>query len=93
MADLRIDCINKTDRASAHERIHNVGGVQNGTRWKQTETASIAAIESGQHTYYVEQPVGHRVNVIIAQLNGKKYLKTEADGEQPNNLLALPECP
>ncbi|MBA4156890.1 MAG: DUF3892 domain-containing protein [Gemmatimonadetes bacterium] len=23
---------------------------------------------------------------------GKKYLKTEADGELPNNLLSLPEC-
>ena len=22
-----------------------------------------------------------------------KYLKTESDGEQPNNLLSLPECP
>jgi hypothetical protein len=24
---------------------------------------------------------------------GNKYLKTEADGEQENNLLSLPECP
>ncbi len=24
---------------------------------------------------------------------GNKYLKTEADGEQPDNLLSLPECP
>jgi len=24
---------------------------------------------------------------------GNKYLKTVADGEQPNNLLSLPECP
>jgi hypothetical protein len=23
---------------------------------------------------------------------GHKYLKTEADGEQPDNLLSLPEC-
>ncbi|MGO7416641.1 DUF3892 domain-containing protein [Rhizobium ruizarguesonis] len=24
---------------------------------------------------------------------GNKYLKTTADGDQPNNLLSLPECP
>jgi hypothetical protein len=24
---------------------------------------------------------------------GHKYLATEADGEQPDNLLSLPECP
>jgi hypothetical protein len=24
---------------------------------------------------------------------GSKYLKPEADGEQPNNPLSLPECP
>ena len=24
---------------------------------------------------------------------GHKYLKTMADGEHPNNLLSLPECP
>jgi hypothetical protein len=23
---------------------------------------------------------------------GNKYLKTTSDGDQPNNLLALPEC-
>lgn len=25
--------------------------------------------------------------------HGNKYLKTEADGDAPNNLLNLPECP
>jgi len=30
---------------------------------------------------------------MIATRLDKKYLKTRADGEQPDNLLALPECP
>ncbi|WP_157785358.1 DUF3892 domain-containing protein, partial [Bradyrhizobium yuanmingense] len=25
--------------------------------------------------------------------NGHKYIKTKADGIQPDNLLSLPECP
>jgi len=33
------------------------------------------------------------VNVVIATSRyGNKYLKATADGDQPNNLLSLPEC-
>lgn len=35
---------------------------------------------------------GSRANVIVAIHNGNKYIKTENDGEQPNNLLSLREC-
>lgn len=36
---------------------------------------------------------GSVVSVIVAVSRfGNKYLKTEADGEHPNNLLSLPEC-
>ena len=41
----------------------------------------------------LERPAGHRVWVIVALHEGRRYIKTEADGEIPNNLLALPECP
>jgi hypothetical protein len=37
---------------------------------------------------------GQTVWVIVARsAAGNKYLKTQNDGEQPNNLLSLPECP
>jgi Protein of unknown function (DUF3892) len=36
---------------------------------------------------------GRTVAVIVAFHSGRKYLKTEADGYSPDNLLALPECP
>ena len=94
-ASVRISCINKTDRTNAHERISHIGGVNpDGTRWKLTLAAAIAGVESGEWAFYVEQPAGHRVDVIVAvSASGNKYLKTKADGEQPDNLLALPECP
>ncbi len=32
-------------------------------------------------------------NVVVAVSRfDHKYIKTEADGEQPDNLLSLPEC-
>jgi hypothetical protein len=31
--------------------------------------------------------------IIAVSPYGHKYLKTQADGEHPDNLLSLPECP
>lgn len=91
---VQVGCINKTNRSSAHERIHNIGGVNpDGTRWKMSESKAISDIKNGTYSFYVERPAGHRVDVIIATRLGVEYLKTESDGEQPDNLLALPECP
>lgn len=93
MADnVQVQCINKSDRLSAHERIRNIGGVHNGTRWKLSLEDAIAGIEDGRWRFF-SSVQGKSVWVVIASLNGRKYLKTENDGEQPNNLLALPECP
>jgi hypothetical protein len=93
MADrIQIQCINKSDRYNPHERILHVGGIHGGTRWKLSQEDAIAGIESGKWAFYVTQ-AGRTVDVIVATRLGHKYLKTVADGEQPDNLLSLPECP
>jgi hypothetical protein len=89
---LRIRCINKSDRYNPHERIRHVGGGTPGNRWRQTQQQTIREIENGEYEYYVQEG-GKTVDVIVATHNGNKYLKTKADGEQPDNLLSLPECP
>ena len=85
--DRKITCINKTNRPDPHERISHVGG----SGWRMTLDQAITAIENGTDTFHTMVD-GKRAEVIIAKHNGNKYLKTENDGEQPNNLLSLPEC-
>ena len=89
---IRVQCINKSDRDNPHERITHIGGMHEGQRWRLTEDDAVKAIESGQISFYVKEG-GHEVDVIVAQLHGRKYLKTRPDGDQPDNLLSLPECP
>jgi histone H3/H4 len=84
---LRVTCINKTDRKNPHERIRAIGG----SGWHHNESDAISYIENYTYEYYVH--VGKdTVDVIIAKHEGRKYLKTENDGIQPDNLLSLPEC-
>ena len=92
-ANIEIKCIRKTIRTDPHERIHGIGGANaDGSRWFLLLDAAIAGIEAGTYQFYTSVN-GKSVWVVIAVHNGHKYLKTEADGIHPNNLLSLPECP
>ena len=78
-----------------YERITHVGGLNpNGGRWKKTKQQVIREIDAGEWVYYVGETALTKVKVITAlSPYGNKYIKTEADGQEPNNLLSLQECP
>ena len=86
-------CINKSDRMNPHERITHIGGRNSdGAAWKITQETAITEIEAGKWSFFVSRG-GRTANVIVSVSKlGHKYLKTENDGEQPDNLLSLPEC-
>lgn len=91
---VQISCINKTPRYDPWDRIDNIGGRNpNGSRWKMSVSRAISGIDTGQWSFFVSVG-GRAVDVVVARSRyGNRYLRTVADGDQPNNLLALPECP
>ena len=89
MGRYQVTCINKRgSHYNAHERIEYIGHQSN---WKMSEDSAIRRIESRQDSFYT-MVNGRTAEVVVAVHNGRKYLKTDADGYAPNNLLALPEC-
>ncbi|MSU49176.1 MAG: DUF3892 domain-containing protein [Opitutus sp.] len=79
-------------RAYSHdplERIETIGGVNSDqTRWKLTQTAAIAAIESGTDEFFVNAGEGP-VKLVVLTHRGQKYLKTEREKTHPDDLLTL----
>lgn len=91
--DHQITCI-IPDSADADRRIDSIGGSSGGTDgggWCIKLDVAIKGIEDGTWRFWTHAS-GKSVWVIVAKRNGKKYLKTEADGDEPNNLLSLPRC-
>lgn len=88
MQRVEVKCINKNDRYNAYERITHIGGDD----WKITQQEAIRYIEDKTYSFYVIKN-GREVDVTTSVSRfGNKYIKTTADGDEPNNLLSLREC-
>ena len=90
---IRVDCVSRSARVSPYHRIQAIGGLgPDGLRWRLSEDAAISAIDEERVVFYIERPMGHRVNLVAAQGLGKRFLKAESDGESPDRLFGLPDC-
>jgi hypothetical protein len=87
MADVQVTCINKQPRQNPHEGITHLGG--NGWRWTRQQV--IDSINAKTNTFYTFV-YGTRANVGVVNGTNGQYLRTYADGQWNDNLLALPEC-
>ena len=85
----QITCVKKTSRSSPCECIERAGGPE-GEGWTLRVEEIIAYIREGGR-FWVDIG-GQRIDVVIAIQSGREYIKTRADGDQPINLLGLPEC-
>lgn len=95
--DVQVSCIKKRgSHLSPHERIEGLGGFHDGKSWYMPENDIIAELEKPpaiRRWNFYTNVNGKRADVIVATHAGRKYLKTTADGYEPNNLLNLPDCP
>jgi len=87
MADAQVTCITKPNRNSAHEAITHLGGAN----WRWPAQDVIASIEAKTNTFYTLVG-GKRADVAVVKGPHGKYLRTHADNQWNDNLLALAEC-
>ena len=88
MAARRIECASRKTRDGS-QRITHVGG----SGWKISHEDAVRDIESGKASYYCDAG-GQSYLVIVARDEaGAKFIKTVIDGDVPDSLLKLPECP
>jgi len=87
MPDVRVTCINKQPRNNPHEGITHLGG----SGWHWTRQQVINSIKTGTNTFHTYEG-GRRAEVAVVNGPNGDYLRTHADGQWNDNLLALPEC-
>ena len=90
---LEVQCINKSDKHTEHERIKSIGGGIGQYAWKHTHEQAMKWIEAGIFSYFVNDGTREAHVFIETSSSGHNYLATVLVGQQLNNLLNLPECP
>jgi len=92
MKEFEVNCINKLNRDSQHEGITHIGN-SNGS-WRLTRAQAVQRIEAKTESFYtVDAKSGNRAYIGVVREAGKDpYLRTYADKQWNNNLLAQPEC-
>ncbi len=90
--EFHVNCIRKPDRQSRHEHITHIGNNQ--TNWLLTREAAIQRIDSGNEAFYtLNATTGQKMFIGVVREVGKApYLRTHANGQYNDNLLAQEEC-
>jgi hypothetical protein len=89
MADVQVTCINKEPRNNPHEGITHLGNPAG--NWKWTRQQVIDSINAGSNTFFTHVD-GKRADIALVNGPNGQYVRTHADGQWNDNLLALSEC-
>jgi len=92
MAQYQVTCINKPHHQSAHEHITHIGNLSQ--KWRVTRESAIQQIESNTNQFYTVDSITGKVSFVgvVREAGKAPYLRTHADGQYNNNLLAQTEC-
>jgi hypothetical protein len=95
--EIRITCINKDNgnHDNPYEAITHLGWInpENNKTGKSTRLVIYDWIKDENGYAYVQDASGKKVKVITAiSPKGTKYVKTEANHTEQDNLLSLKEC-
>jgi hypothetical protein len=91
MADVQVTCITRAARTSGYEGITHIGG-PGGTGWRWTVGQVIDSLKAKTNTFYTLVD-GKRADIGVVEGKNGDYLRTYADKQWNDNLLALPACP
>jgi hypothetical protein len=90
---LKVQWVDLSDQAEPYQRIRHIGGNSGKFEWKHSHAQAIESIEQDWFHYYIEKDARAVKLEIGLAPGGGKYLKTRADRDQPQLLLALAEPP
>jgi Protein of unknown function (DUF3892) len=89
----RIDCTSKKTRDGSRRITHIGGSGADGARWKISHEDAVRDIESGKRRYYCDAGGQSYLVVVDKDKSGAKFIKSVIDGDAPDCLLKLPDCP
>jgi hypothetical protein len=92
MHEFKIDCISRTHSGGTHEHITHIGNAAG--KWRLGREDAIAQIELKISAFYtIDRHVGKRIYIgVVRELGKAPYLRTHANGQWNDNLLAQPAC-
>lgn len=89
---IEITHVGKTGHCEPYNAIDRIGGTHpDGKQWRLSQQDAIGVIERKELSFYIRAG-GRIARVVLAEHAGHKYIKTENDGVNPDDLLALPGC-
>lgn len=73
--------------------MHIGGSGRDGARWECSHEDAVRDIESGKMSYYCDTGGQSYLMILAQDKSGSKFIKAVIDGDIPESLLKLPDCP